>query len=571
MKKLTQERLLLSLFIILVSIIYGLPHIKMIHKLGSKYNPIGLSEIASIPKDKAYAYAPYVNYIAKGNFPLRETYVYEYKDSQTPYIGETLPATLLAILSKVTGSIPMGFLAADFIFPPIIFVMLYLVARLFIKNHLFALSAAFLAVILRDLVFVIPYPHATFQYLTDAENQQQFLHYSRAFHPQVSFFFFIMSVFSLLKLVSNPNKKIAVLLGIFFGLQFYSYLFDWTYFSVFFSVIFIFFLVKKDFKIIKSMLIAGTVAAIIGSFYFINGYQFSRLDIAQDFIRKMTGQSVPFPIATLRFLLIAALFFISKKRRDNKFITLFLFLLTGVAMVAISKFVIGRDLETFHYLRRALVPFATVSLFIIVYNIIARSSKRIIFTLSIAAIAITLFTGIRTQVIATNVLSPWLIYDHDQVNLFSFLKEHTPKDSVIGTLNIDLNYLIPVYTNNRIYFPPTLRTITPTYEEVDRYIILANLLGLDSKWQKKSLDTYLFYMFHAIVYSTGGETSKVRNQTEEKIQESADNWVNSSGKYRLDYLIVTASDSNIKPDLRFLHPLTTVDKYTIFTYLTPRK
>ncbi len=420
MKKFTQERLLLSLFIILVSIIYGLPNIIMIHKLGSKYNPIGLSKIASIPLDEGYAYAPYVNYIAKGNFPLKESYVYEYKDFPTPFVGETVPATLMAILSKLAGSIPMGFLAADFIFPPIIFVMLYFVARFFIKDRLFALSAAFLAVTLRDLIFVIPYPSAIFRYLTDANNQQQFLHYSRAFHPQVTFFFLIMSAFSLLQLVSNPNKKIAVVLGIFFGLLFYSYLFYWTYFSVFFSVTFLYFLIKKDFKIIQKMLIAGIIATAIGSFYFVNDYQFSRLAISQDFIRKQTGQSIPFPIAALRFLLIAALFFISKKSRDNKFITLFLFLLTGVAIIAISKFMIGRDLETFHYLRRALVPFATISLFIIVYNIIARKSKRIFFVLSIISIVVTLFAGIRTQVIATNILSPWLIYDHDQGDLFRF-------------------------------------------------------------------------------------------------------------------------------------------------------
>ncbi len=134
-----------------------------------------------------------------------------------------------------------------------------------------------------------------------------------------------------------------------------------------------------------------------------------------------------------------------------------------------------------------------------------------------------------------------------------------------------MNDIIPVYTYNRIYFPPALRTITPTYEEVDRYIILANLLGLDSKWQKKNLDQYLSYLFHAIVYKTAPDVSKVRIQTENKIDNSVNNWENLLEKYKLDYVIITSGDSNIKPDLRFMHPFATVDKYIIFEYLPPQK
>ena len=85
MNKLLKTQLILSSLIILVSFIYGLPNIIMINKLGSDYNPLVISDKSPIARDEAFAYAPFVNYILKGNLFLKEAYVAEYADGKELY------------------------------------------------------------------------------------------------------------------------------------------------------------------------------------------------------------------------------------------------------------------------------------------------------------------------------------------------------------------------------------------------------------------------------------------------------------------------------------------------------
>src|SRR3990167_10419890 len=178
------KQLMLPFLIILISLIYGFPHVLLISRLGVNYTPLALTGESRIARDEAFAYAPEVNYILKGHFFLKDAYVAEYSNYPTPFMGESAPSLVFALLAKLTGSVENAFIAADFIFPPIIFVLLYIITNIFIKNKLYSAAVAFLTVIARDFIAVIPYPHATFQYLTFAEGQNYLLYFSRAFRSE---------------------------------------------------------------------------------------------------------------------------------------------------------------------------------------------------------------------------------------------------------------------------------------------------------------------------------------------------------------------------------------------------
>ena len=72
MSKSLKIQIILSVLVILVSFIYGLPNIIMANKLGSDYNPLVISQKSPIARDEAFAYAPEVNYILKGHFFLKD-------------------------------------------------------------------------------------------------------------------------------------------------------------------------------------------------------------------------------------------------------------------------------------------------------------------------------------------------------------------------------------------------------------------------------------------------------------------------------------------------------------------
>ena len=297
--------------------------------------------------------------------------------------------------------------------------------------------------------------------------------------------------------------------------------------------------------------------------------RFYQLDLAADFEAKSSLWYLPIPVTLLRYLLIAVLFIITVKFKSNQSIIIFILLLTGVLITPISRLVIGQDLETFHYLRRAIMPIATISFFIIIYHIAL--IRRFISTISILILIIALQVGVRTQVIASEKVQKAHSKNYAQEKLFDWLATNTPKASVIGSLNMTLSSIIPVYTNNKIYFPPTDRTITPTYEGVERYSILANLLGITPDWQKKNLDNTISYMFIYQAYTPGiglDFNSPRRIKAEADIDRlSSGIWRNHLTRYQLDYVIVTSEEfPQISPNLDLLFPIASIDQYIIFQY-----
>ena len=77
-------KILLALAIILTALIYGLPNIILIRKLGADYNPLVISGNSPIARDEAFAYAQFVAYVNRGNIFLGDTYVKEYQNFPSP-------------------------------------------------------------------------------------------------------------------------------------------------------------------------------------------------------------------------------------------------------------------------------------------------------------------------------------------------------------------------------------------------------------------------------------------------------------------------------------------------------
>lgn len=560
---------MLPFLIILISLIYGFPHVLLISRLGANYTPLALTGESRIARDEAFAYAPEVNYILKGHFFLKDAYVTEYANYPTPFMGESAPSLVFALLAKLTGSVENAFIAADFIFPPIIFVLLYIITNKFVKNKLYSAAVAFLTVIARDFIAVIPFPHETFQYLTFAEGQNYLLYFSRAFHPQLTFIFFSLSFIFLLKLInSSTSKKYILSLGLLSGILFYSYIFYWTYFAAFYLMVFAYFLIKKERKILTSLALSGSVALIIAIPYLYNIYKFYQLNIAADFIAKSSLNNVPLPVTLFRYFLIATLLFLCVIKKEEKYKVFVIFILAGVLIAPVSKLILGQDLETFHYLRRALMPFATIAFFSSLYFVL-KAQKTLFNILAFVILAAFTIFGFNVQAIASGKIQSAHVRDLNREEVFDWLRANTPKDSVVGSLNTDFESLIPAYTNNRVFFPPTDRTITPTYEGVTRYTIVANLLGVSPDWQKKNLDKIISYLFVYQSYDDNRSlnlSSNKRKESEDEINIQAQGlWKESLKKYKLDYVVVTPEEmGQIKIDYNLLKNEVTIANYYIY-------
>lgn len=568
MKNLVQK-FILPVLVILTSLIYGLPNILIVLSHGELYTPFTLTN-SPIARDEVFAYAPEVNYMLKGHLFLKEAYVAEYASHPTPFMGESAPSLVFATLAKLTGSIESAFVAGDFIFPPLVFLLLYIITNTFLRNRLYSSAVAFLVVIARDFIAVIPFPRETWQYLTFAEGQNYLLYFSRAFHPQLTFIFFGLSFIFLLKVLTNPSsKKYVILLGVFFGILFYSYIFYWTYFVAFYALVLAYLLIKKEKRAITALVFSSCIAFVIASPYLYTIHSFYQLSIAPDFVAKSSLKNVPLPFTLIRYLLIALLLFLSVRKKDKKFKVFVLFILTGVLIAPVAKLIVGQDLETFHYLRRALMPFATVGIFTFIYFIFKKRKNVIIF-LSFGIIFTFITYGFNVQMVASKVIQASHTKDLYREDVFTWLRANTPKESVVGSVNTDFESFLPVYTQNKVYFPPSDRTVTPTYEGVTRYAVMANLLGINADWQKKNLDNIISYLFIYQSYDKNlnlNLNSDKRKEAEAEISiQSEGLWKQTLNKFKLDYVVITPLERDqVKINANLLKNEVSFGRYTIYS------
>lgn len=545
-----------------------MPNLILFSKYGSNFTPFTLKG-SPIARDEAFAYAPEVRFVLNNKSLLKEVYVEEYKNSPTPFMGETAPSALFAILTWLTGSLEKSFIAADFIFPPIVFVVLFFIAKKFIKNYFFALSAAFVATISRDFIAVIPYPAEIIKYLTVQENQTYLLYFSRAFHPQVSLVFLLAPLLAVFALIKNPKDvKNILVLGIFFGIVFYSYVFYWTLFCFFYAILGTYLLWKKQYTVVKSLLVSSLVALPIAAAYLLNMYHFYQLDTINDFVTKSSLHNMPAPLILIRYLVLGIILLTVAKKKDIDFTILITFLFAGILITPVSKFLIGQDLETLHYLRRALMPIATISLFIIVYNLLANKKALLTYSALLTLVVFSVY-GVKTQLTATDLIKPSHLRNLDLENTMAWLNKNAEKSAVIGSLDPNFSSLIPVYTNHKVFMPPTDRTVMPTYEGIERYKILSELLGIDNNAQKEELDNLVSYFFVYQSYDQNralNKDSPRRQQAENQIEELSQNnaWIDKLSKIKLDYVVVTPVVKDIKPNLSRLEPTTSINEYIVF-------
>lgn len=566
--KISKNKIILTIFILLVCVIYSLPHIIMSAELGKNYTPFSLSSNSPIASDETYGYAGFANYIYGGHTLLKDAYVYEYRNFPTPLIADNIPAIAYAILAIVSGSIEKAYIVSDFIFPAILFLMIYLFVKMFVKSNYFALATAFITVISRDLISVIPYPVATYRYLTFADYQDTFLHLSRSPHPQFSLIVLFATFWLFIRLVSKPSRN-PIIPGIFFGLLFYTYMFYFSYFSLFFVLLFVFFALKKEKLICKKLFKAGIIAAAVAAYYFWNVLNFYRTDLAFDFAQKLSRPQFAISPTLLRYALIGFLLLLTLKKKGNRIYVFSLFLLTGVVVIPLIRLISQRDFDTFHYVRFILMPFSTIAFLIVAYHLL-KTRKIIVNLISALVIAIGLFLGFKTQIYASLKVVQYHRINTEQKQVFDWLNTNSQKDDVVASLNDDFNRFTSVYTRNWVYFPFTSRTIMPTSESAYRFIVLSNLLGISKDEQKASVDSYLGYIFRFRSYDDANNLDK-NSQSKKWLVEEIDMlstqnaWQSIVDNYKLDYIVVTPDELKIiKPNLQYLTFMTSINSYLIF-------
>ncbi len=518
----------LILLSILIAFIFALPHLYGFYRLGNNYFPLQSNQDLSYINDETYAYAPEVQNLLK--FELNgDPYLWEYKSSPLPFIGELASILPVSILSVLTGSVSYGFAAADLIFPVGLFLLIFFGLRLNGFSKIFSLSTSLAIIALPFFSLLIPKLSSYGTQLTGTLTDP--LLFSRTPHPQISDFYLFAPLFLTALVLKNPAKKLVYLWAASIGLSVYSS--PYVASTVFGGVIL---LIPAILKRLPKRTIAFSVVIIgfLSLAWLINFFQIQRFLTSSGFLLRSTfPQKFLFP-AQLRFVAIA-LIILFVNRKDNLSKVLAAFLISASLMVDGHQLIFGRNIEADHWLTRVLAPLGTLALFLIVEKLLTRLRPNILKGVWFLAIIGFLALAFAKQMswIKTH---PQLTYlNSDKQKLLNQISLETSKNDVIGTLSPNLNSEIVALTGRRIYLAPGDRTLASSDEQIKRACDLIFLLNIRENEQSlRQLGQYLI----------GTETAN-KNYLDKTVENlmSCAKLKQTGPNYKLDY-IVESDDSN---------------------------
>src|SRR3989344_725939 len=490
-----------------VSLIYGSHHFLMpvfLDDPGSAYLPLTVSSYS----DVAMFYGPRANAVYWGEFRVGDMYLAEYRGG--PALLPMLNPLILGWLGRIFGGTKNGFIAADFLFPPLIFIALYFLAQEITGERVFSTLFASVFIFSPKLFLYIP-PlslSAIKEFLVNfipILAPPEALYFERFEYPKLTFLFYALAFYFTLCALKRREKTSIYLAGINFGILFYTYLYDWVYFFTGLGIMFACFMVMRDYDEMKITAKIEGIGLVISVFYWINFFQLNSLLQYHDiFLRIGAEISHRFRWASawksyLRNLMLIA-FLWALFRRAGKITAVYLaaLLLAYFAVVNVQV-ILGFNPHPDHWYRVEFLPIGLAVMYIAFwfYGKILRFVSMRWAVLCVAGFILLLFgQELYLQYNFSKASAKDFSLPKAEFAGYEWLNENTPKDSVVGVLSPKTNIELSLYTHNKIFLPGGGNSLAPTEEIWDRLMIMAKVFGVPPEELKSVVLEGNLYFFH---------------------------------------------------------------------------
>jgi hypothetical protein len=579
-----------SIFIIalIVSISFGLPHILIpILQKGDSYTPLVVKNVSGLTWDETYLYAAKIKKVYDGNLICGDTDLVEYKNKLTPF--PILPSIVLGLLSHITGSVERTFILGDFLFPTIIFFMFYL---LFLQ-----LTADRLVSVMGGAVIIFGYHFWNYFPFINVDNLRSIawsilnfaggkrpLELSRLDTPQFSLILLVASVYFLFKAIREEKTLFSLLSGLLFGLLFYSYFYYWTFFGAGTIMLGCLHFIRGEWRKLKKVVIALIIGMVISIPYWIWFLDFRSLPWIKDiFLRggMSTGRILLIPETHIAWLMLFTIFY---KKRDDSFYLCVAFFIGGILCLNI-QILTSYTIQQTHWIQRTNLLWLALMCIILLNRLITSNYTRKRIALSIltlrkqfykpfCAFMIFFFLcyGLYTHTRFAILNYKNFMLPQDRQKIFKWLNRHTPIDSVVASCSLETNYLLPLYTHNRIFLPAGIRTLASNEEILNRLFIIYKLYNVPPSYLAYILSgasesrylrgdflenetAGLIYLFHHTYYDGKKRRYEMPLDLQKEIVNKYISFHNNIKKllnkeYKLDYIILSNYERKISRGLR---------------------
>jgi len=584
----------LILILILIAISFGLNHIFGLIK-NKNYTPFALIDVAKGGTvDEAYCYVPSINAV-RFDKPLGDWQAFEHR--YDPQIQPTLGPLIFGKVAKLIG-LENLYILVDFIFPPLVFLIFYYLAKLITQNELLSILASLMltgkeplqSFILKFGASIVKYKGLDyfFNYLNTLNRPFGFARFDT---PQFSFLILVSGLVMFFKALKTKKLKYYLLTGILFGSLWYLY----SYYAVFISLIlfssFIVLSLSKDWPRIKLLIPTGFVALLVSFWYWFNYLRFAKLPQASDFLHRagqVDGRWFDTKSLFIIFF-IPVLLWLKPRFKKIKAKFLFITILLLAAFFCLNlQLLTNFSVQHFHWQSVIVSPVLLLTGAFLLSLVLKPKPQPVLVVLAIALITSIFF---RNLLIAKNTSTAYS-KNLKLEEAFIWINQNFKSDSVIMTPSIETNYWLIIKTKAYIFNPHALHSLASTSELIDRFAITFDLFNINDDYAKdflsyhqtlgitpythESLDLsgyqYIFYIQHGL---KGPQTLEANQEVKRALnifRSTKTNLKNINNQYRLDYLFVGPSEkrlSNINfdnhPNLIKVFDNRQVQIYRLFT------
>ena len=524
---------------LLVAVLCSLPHWTGIWQNRGDYSPFSVSPaVSAITFDETHAYAPPARRLLLTGNIRAEVDNYENRNLSAgiPFI----PTAILGGMGWTLGSLEKAFIAADVVFPALLFLLLYRVAAGMVRDSSLRLLVAWSTI-------VVPFGLLNSLWLGDDARLAP-LEITRTPQPEISFFALIFAAALLGKAIEEESSWVwTFAAGTLSGVVVYCYYFYAVAWGATLALMLILGLTWKLIAVWMRAALALCLMLLLSFPYVMVGvrgkeqrgetYLLERMGAfthRPDFIPLFSGLAL-----TCALLVYGRSFY---KRQPLYFVLTLLIAgsLFGMNLQIIS----GYETQRWHFWKRLALP---VFFFVIVSAIVHQAEKSFLGRMATlrqcaqVLLAILILETAARLTYAGLLTAPYQRASSPDVALLSWVRSHLPDDQVIGTVDPKLILLIPAFTADYTYVPSGLRSLTSTESIVSRYFEIACLSGLSPAEvaREAAVPNHLSHssqLLQVLGLSYTGDRAVYQwfvNQYKPKS-------VCGSQKWRLDYLVLPA-------------------------------
>jgi hypothetical protein len=463
-----------------ISLIYGSQHLWLSYfneRAGWVYQPVAIKNHF----DEGY-YAIRASRSFAGDLLVGDPVIKE--QTNTPAALAILNPNIIALLGKLSGSFKNGLIVSDFFLPPIIFLLVYLIAFELTGRRRPSLFFAVLFIV-APRFGVWPSPGAL-PFFSGAKE----LYFSRFDYPAVTFPFFALAMYLLARLMKKPSLGGGLLFGFATGVLLYTYFYDFVYMVLVGVLFFIGAALSREYRLCHALIASLPAAIFVSLFYWLNFFKLKSLPAFMDIIERIgIERGRRWRGAPVWFSYIRAIFFtvlsgwLFRFRDKNKFIFLSALVLPIIFLLNIQV-ITGFVPQPDHWHRITFLGLA-LSVFVCsleIYDRYFHSKVKYLFRFGGTVVTVVfLVYAFLVQWAAAKADFTFYRVDPAYAAAYQWIIHHTRPDAVIGALSPLTNDELVMITGRFVYLPNGFLSLVSTDEIWLRLMEVGKMYNLDNE------------------------------------------------------------------------------------------